>query len=130
MNAGSVEMGRHRPLKRLAGGGQSLVHLAGPVDGSLAPFEALEGWRWAETRQVFDGSPAFGHTSAFMVIMNKKRWDALPPDMQKIIQQVSDGWGEKDANNWFTIEKPGKELKMSVKVMKKANGPMTGQQRR
>lgn len=90
----------------------------GVVDASLAPFEALEGWRWAEVVKYSTESPAFGYTSAFVVVMNKKRWDALPPDIQKSVEQVSDGQSEKDANNWFTIEKSGKDygLKMGIKV--------------
>jgi len=91
----------------------------GVVDASLAPFEALEGWRWAEVVKYSTESPAFGYTSAFVVVMNKKKWDALPPDIRTIIQQVSDGWGEKDASNWFTIEKSGKDfgVKHGVKVI-------------
>ena len=90
----------------------------GVVDATLAPFEGLEGWRWAEVVKYSTESPSFGYVSAFLVVMNKKRWDALPPDIQKSIQEVSDGQSEKDANNWNMGEKKGKEygLKMGVKV--------------
>jgi len=40
----------------------------------------------------------------------------LPPDIQKIIQQVSDEWPEKEAANWFALEKSGKDFGVSKGV--------------
>jgi TRAP-type C4-dicarboxylate transport system substrate-binding protein len=51
--------------------------------------------------------------------MNKKKWASLPPDIQKIVQQVSDEWIEKDAANWFNKEKSGRDFGVAkgVKVI-------------
>ena len=91
----------------------------GVVDASLAPFEALEGWKWADVVKYSTEIAPLAYTSAWMIIMNKKKWASLPPDVQKIVQQVSDEWIEKDAANWFNLEKSGRDygVNKGVKVL-------------
>jgi len=90
----------------------------GVVDGSLAPMEALAGWRWGEVVKFSVESPSFGYTSTFVVVMNKEKWNALPPDTQKIIKEVNEEWIEKTGKNWDAIEDAGRDftLKLGNKV--------------
>jgi TRAP-type C4-dicarboxylate transport system substrate-binding protein len=41
----------------------------------------------------------------FFVAMNKQKWNALPPDVQKIIEQINEEWIEKHGKNWDAIDK-------------------------
>lgn len=82
----------------------------GVVDASLASMEAAEGWRWAEVTKFIVESSGIGYTTSFFVVMNKGKWNALPPDIQKIIQQVNEEWIGKEAKDWETIEKSGRDF--------------------
>jgi TRAP-type C4-dicarboxylate transport system substrate-binding protein len=46
--------------------------------------------------------------------MNKDKWNSLPPDVQKIIEQVNEEWIEKHGRNWDAIDKPGMDLSLKL----------------
>jgi len=81
----------------------------GVVEGSVAPYEALEGWRWGEVVKYSTEAPGMAYSSAFFVAMNKDKWNALPPDIQKIIEQVNSEWVVKHGRAWDEIDKSGKD---------------------
>ncbi|MBA4417109.1 MAG: C4-dicarboxylate ABC transporter substrate-binding protein [Syntrophus sp. (in: bacteria)] len=91
----------------------------GVADGLMAAYEALEGFRIGE--QVKYSTENFGtsYTACFVVVMNKKKWNSLPPDIQKIIDDMSPDYIEKFAAMWDEIEKSGKNyiLKRGNKVI-------------
>jgi TRAP-type C4-dicarboxylate transport system substrate-binding protein len=91
----------------------------GVVDASMAPMEALAGWKWGEVVKFSIESPSLGYTTTFVVVMNKEKWNALPPDTQKIIEKVNEEWIEKMGNNWDAMEKGGMDftLKLGNKIM-------------
>ena len=39
--------------------------------------------------------------------MNKKKWDALPPDVQKIVEKVDEEWIDKTGVLWDTTDQDG-----------------------
>ncbi len=41
-----------------------------------------------------------GYNTAFAIVMNKKKWMSIPPDIQKIITEVSEEWVDKTADAW------------------------------
>jgi TRAP-type C4-dicarboxylate transport system substrate-binding protein len=41
--------------------------------------------------------------------MNKDKWNALPPDIQKIIEKVNIEWIDKQGKAWDEIDKAGKD---------------------
>jgi TRAP-type C4-dicarboxylate transport system substrate-binding protein len=51
--------------------------------------------------------------------MNKDKWNALPPDVQKIIEKVNEEYIEKQGKTWDEIDKAGKEatLKLNNKII-------------
>lgn len=91
----------------------------GVVDASLAPMEALRGWKWGEVVKFSIESTAFAYTTTFAIVMNKGKWNALPPDIQKIIEKVNEEWIEKKGKNWDTIEDAGRDftLKLGNKIL-------------
>jgi len=91
----------------------------GVVEGSMAPYEALEGWKWGEVVKFTTESWGSAYSTAFFVVMNKEKWNALPPDVQKIIEKVNEEWIEKQGNAWDEIDKRGKDftLKLGNKII-------------
>ena len=78
------------------------------VDGGFFPYEALEGWKLGEVVKNTTESWSVGFTSAWYVIMNKKKWDSIPADMQKIIEKVNAEWIERVGKTWDGIDESGK----------------------
>jgi TRAP-type C4-dicarboxylate transport system substrate-binding protein len=53
------------------------------------------------------------------VVMNKDKWNALPTDIQKIIEKVNEEWIERQGKGWDEIEKRGRDftLKLGNKII-------------
>jgi TRAP-type transport system periplasmic protein len=72
----------------------------GIVDGVVAAWDSLETLKWGEilpyttvSYHAAVGAPGF-------VVMNKDKWDRLSPDLQKIIDQMSNEYAEKLSKLW------------------------------
>jgi TRAP-type C4-dicarboxylate transport system substrate-binding protein len=90
----------------------------GIVDASLAAMEAVEGWRWGEVTKFSIESPGFGYTTTFVVVMNKNKWNAIPPEIQKVFLNVNEEWIEKTGKDWEKIDNSGRDfaIKLGNKV--------------
>lgn len=90
----------------------------GVVDGGLWAYEALEGWKIGEVVKYTTEIPTLSYGSVFVVAMNKKKWNTIPPNEQKIIEQINKEWIEKQAKLWDDIDAHGKEwiLKRGNKI--------------
>lgn len=82
----------------------------GVVEASIAPYEALQAWKWGEVVKYSIEAPGMYYSSAFFIAMNKDKWNSLPPDIQKIIEQVNIEWVEKHGKGWDEIAKLGKDF--------------------
>ena len=91
----------------------------GMVEGSMAPIESLEGWKWGEVVKFTTESFGSAYSTGFFVVMNKEKWNALPADVQKTIDQVNAEWAEKTGKLWDEADKSGKEfsLKLGNKII-------------
>jgi TRAP-type C4-dicarboxylate transport system substrate-binding protein len=91
----------------------------GMVEGSMAPQESLQGWKWGEVVKFTTESFGSAYSTAFFVAMNKEKWNALPPEIQKIIEEVNKEWIEKTGKLWDEIDKAGREftLKLGNKII-------------
>jgi TRAP-type C4-dicarboxylate transport system substrate-binding protein len=78
------------------------------VDGGFFPFEALEGWKLGEVVKYGMESCPISWTSSWYVVMNKEKWNSLPPEWQKIIEKVSVEWIEKTGKVWDEVDAAGK----------------------
>ncbi len=88
----------------------------GVADGALAPYEALYGFKWGEVVSSTTECYPISYTDIEFVVMNKDKWNALPPDIQKIIEKINEEWIEKQGRAWDEIDKQGKEF-----VIKRGN---------
>ncbi|HXZ35892.1 MAG TPA: TRAP transporter substrate-binding protein [Thermodesulfobacteriota bacterium] len=91
----------------------------GMVEGSMAPIESLEGWKWGEVVKFTTESFGAAYSTAFFVAMNKEKWNALPADIQKTIETVNAEWAQKTGNLWDEVDKSGREfsLKLGNKII-------------
>lgn len=91
----------------------------GVVDGSLAPQEALHGWKWGEVVKFTTEDYSAAYSTAFFVVMNKEKWNALPSDVQKIIEKINEEWMEMTGKKWDEIDKIGRDftLKLGNKII-------------
>lgn len=87
----------------------------GTVDGALVPFEIFPPLKLAElTTMSVEGKNAerFG-TSVFLYAMNKERYESLPGDLRKIIDDHSGrAFAEEMGEVWNAAEEPGKKQQL------------------
>jgi TRAP-type C4-dicarboxylate transport system substrate-binding protein len=91
----------------------------GMVEGSMAPMESLEGWKWGEVVKFTTESHGSAYSTGFFVVMNKEKWSALPADIQATLEKINAEWVEKAGKVWDDIDKSGKEfsLKLGNKII-------------
>jgi TRAP-type C4-dicarboxylate transport system substrate-binding protein len=79
----------------------------GVVDGALYPLEAAKGWKLGEVTKYCTLDYAAAYTTGFYVVMNKEKWNALPPDIQKIIAAINKEWVVKHGKAWDESDEEG-----------------------
>jgi TRAP-type C4-dicarboxylate transport system substrate-binding protein len=83
------------------------------VDGALIPFEVVPAIKLQEmTKYSVEGADGtrFG-TSVFLFAMNKARYDSLPDDLKKIIDDNSGAaLAAKAGELWNSFEAPGEKM--------------------
>ncbi|MGQ9858112.1 MAG: TRAP transporter substrate-binding protein [Thermodesulfobacteriota bacterium] len=91
----------------------------GIAEGVMCPVEALQGWKLGEVVKSTTLNYGSAYTIAFFVVMNKEKWNSLPPDIQKVIQEVNEEWIEKTGKSWDEIDTAGMEFvkKLGNKVV-------------
>ena len=91
----------------------------GVVDGSMAPYEALQGWKWGEVVRFTTENFGSSYSTGMFVVMNKGKWNALPPDIQQIIEKVNEEYIEKQGKLWDEIDKAGRDytIKLGNKII-------------
>jgi TRAP-type C4-dicarboxylate transport system substrate-binding protein len=80
----------------------------GVAEGLMCAYEATEGFRFGDQLKYSTENYATSHSAVFAIVMNKDKWNSLPPDIQKIIDTMSAEYIEKYAAMWDDIEKSGK----------------------
>jgi len=92
----------------------------GVVDGALYPMEVNKGWRMADQVKYGTLDYSCAYTTAFFVVMNKKKWNSLPKDVQKTIEEINKEWIPKHGAAWDSSDIAGKKyfLKKGGKLIK------------
>ena len=85
----------------------------GVVEGQFAPPESLKGWKHADVVKYTSITPV-STSSCQYVIMNKKKWDSLPADIQKIITEVSANYPVYHGHVWAYLDSEGFEYLKSL----------------
>lgn len=82
----------------------------GVVEGTFCPIETLKGWKQGEVIDYVIESEALGYTTAMFVVMNKDKYNSLPPDIQKVFDEVGEEWVDVHGEVWNTADKAGYEF--------------------
>ncbi len=82
----------------------------GVVDGAVYPMEAAKGWKLGEVTKYCTLDFGAAYTTSFYVVMNKSKWDSLPPDIQKIIGEINKEWIVKHGQAWDESDEEGKQF--------------------
>lgn len=82
----------------------------GVVKATFCPVETLDGWKQGEVVNHVTKTPAIGYTTVMFVVMNKERWEALPDDVKKIIDDISARWIPKHGQGWNDADDKGRKM--------------------
>jgi TRAP-type C4-dicarboxylate transport system substrate-binding protein len=98
----------------------------GVVEGSMAPQESLKTFKWGEVVKFTTESWGSAYSTGFFVVMNKEKWNSLPDDIKKIIEQINKEWIVKQGKNWDKIDKAGRKATIAsgnkiISLSKKEN---------
>jgi TRAP-type C4-dicarboxylate transport system substrate-binding protein len=77
----------------------------GVCEGVLLAAETLKAFRWGDLLRGLQWNDGIGSVSTLLVVMNKEKWNSLSPDVQRIIEQVSEEWAEKTGPVWDDIDR-------------------------
>jgi TRAP-type C4-dicarboxylate transport system substrate-binding protein len=78
----------------------------GVVDGTVFPWEAIFGFKLSEV--IKHHTVANLYVTTFFFTMNQKKYDGLPPDLKKVIDDLSGAWGAEFAGAaWDKGEEDG-----------------------
>ncbi|MCF8127494.1 MAG: TRAP transporter substrate-binding protein [Deltaproteobacteria bacterium] len=82
----------------------------GVIQGVNTPFETLKTFRFAEVAKYVTSSWQVGNIYTFYVIMNKRTYDKLPPDLKEIVDELAGEYKEKFALMWNGIDFDGRDF--------------------
>ncbi len=86
----------------------------GVVEGTFTPIETLKGWKQAEVIKHTTDASGIGYTTAMFVVMNLKKWNALPKDIQGIFEEVSVQWIDVHGKAWDQLDQEGRQYSLSL----------------
>jgi len=79
----------------------------GVVDGLVSPVETMKGFKFAEVVKYTTMNTTSAYSMGFFVVMNKKKWESLPKDVQATIEKINEEWIEKTGKAWDAMEREG-----------------------
>jgi len=85
----------------------------GVIDGVTVDLSTLKYWKFAEVEKYVTADWQLGTGYTFYWVINKTKWDALPPEIQKVFDEVSDEAREKQALLWNQMDIEGRDLFVS-----------------
>jgi TRAP-type C4-dicarboxylate transport system substrate-binding protein len=84
------------------------------VDATFSPMEVLKAWNQAKVIKVTVDDCCVSFTTGFYVLMNLKKWDSLPQDVQKVFEEVSQEWIMKTGSAWDASDEEGRKYTLSL----------------
>lgn len=86
----------------------------GVVEGTFGPMEVLKGWKQAEVIKYTIECYSVGYTTTFFVVMNLDKWNALPAEIKKVFDEVSDKYTDVHGNVWDSTDQEGRTYTQSL----------------
>ena len=82
----------------------------GVVEGTFSPIEVLKGWKQGEVIKYTTECFSVGYTTAMFIVINKAKWNALPADVKKVIDDLSNGWVLVHGQTWDLTDQEGRNF--------------------
>ena len=82
----------------------------GVVQGAFVGIEALKTFRFAEVAKYATLSWNVGATYTFYVVMNRKSYEKLPPDIKEIFDALCGEYAERMPLVWDAIDYAGMQV--------------------
>jgi TRAP-type transport system periplasmic protein len=82
----------------------------GVIDGTYTPLETLKGFKLGEVEKYTTAAWKVGSVFPFYVVMNKGKWNSLPPDVQKVMTEHTKDFLERWAVEWNRIDIEGRDF--------------------
>jgi TRAP-type C4-dicarboxylate transport system substrate-binding protein len=79
------------------------------IEGALVPMETLKGFKTGELLKYTTASWKIGSAYCFYVLMNKTKWNSLPPDVKKVFTKFSREFAERWYMEWNNIDIAGRD---------------------
>jgi len=86
----------------------------GVVEGTFSPMEVLKGWKQAEVIKYTTECYSVGYTTTMFIIMNLDKWNALPADVKKVFEEVSEKYADVHGKVWDSTDREGREFTLSL----------------
>ena len=86
----------------------------GVVEGTFGPIEVLKGWKQGEVIKYTTECYSVGYTTTFFVVMNLKKWKALPQDIKQVFEDVSDIYSELHGRVWDLVDQEGRNFTLKL----------------
>lgn len=80
------------------------------ISGVMLPLETMRAFRLGELLKYCTTDWQIGNIYTFYAVMNKKKWDKLPANIQRIFDEVSQEFIEKSAVGWNSVDRSGAEF--------------------
>ncbi len=84
------------------------------VDATFSPMEVLKGWNQAKVIKYTVDHCCVSYTTGMYLLMNLKKWNALPQDIQKAFEEVSAEWIVKHGEAWDAGDEEGRKYTLSL----------------
>jgi TRAP-type transport system periplasmic protein len=82
----------------------------GVLEGINVDLSTLKHWKFAEVTKYVTADWQLGTVITFYFVMNKTKWNALPPDLQKIVTEVASETRDKQAALWNQMDIEARDL--------------------
>ena len=79
----------------------------GVISGTMLPLETMKGTNSGEVLKYVTSAWKIGNVYTFYVLMNKKKWDSLPVEVQKVITDYNKDFLEKWPGEWNSVDYEG-----------------------
>ncbi len=84
------------------------------VDATFGPMEVLKGWNQAKVIKYTIDDCCISYTTGMYLVMNLKKWNSLPQDIQKVFDEVSAEWIIKHGEAWDASDQDGRKYTLSL----------------
>lgn len=82
----------------------------GVIDGNMGPYEQLKSFRTGEVLKYHTEAYQAGSGYTFYVIFNKNKWNSLPADVRKVIDETARTYIDPWAIEWNKTDLDGLEF--------------------